>query len=417
MEIKRNLYLNKLIRRKHNGLIKVITGIRRCGKSYLLFNLFAKHLLESGIQENHIIKVAFDMRKNAELRNPDKLCDYVEQHMTDNEQYYILLDEVQMLDDFVSVLNEFLHYPNADIYVTGSNSKFLSTDIITEFRGRGDEIHVYPLSFAEYISAFKGSVGEAWKEYYTYGGLPLILSMESDEQKSEYLNRLFTEVYLKDIVERNKIRHPDELGDVVSILASSIGSLTNPQKLSATFKGVKHVAITPNTISKYIGYLEQAFMVNRAVRYDIKGKKYIDTPLKFYFEDIGLRNARLNFRQMEENHIMENIIFNELRMRDYHVDVGTVEIREKNNMGIYQKKRIEVDFVANSGSKRYYVQSAFSMPTEEKEAQEMRPFSHIPDAFKRVVVVKDDIKLKRDENGVVTMGIWDFLLNGDSLDL
>ena len=416
MEIKRDIYLDKLIARKHNGQIKVITGIRRCGKSYLLFRLFRRHLIECGVAENHIIEVAFDMRRNAALRDPDALCAYVEEKMSGEGMYYILLDEVQMLSEFESVLNEFGRYENADVYVTGSNSKFLSSDIMTEFRGRGDEIHVYPLSFAEYCSAFPGSIDEAWQEYYTYGGLPLTVSMTTDEQKAEYLIRLFNEVYLRDIVERNGIRHPEELGELINILASSIGSLTNPKKLSNTFKSVKDIKITENTLARYAAYLEQAFMIKRAQRYDIKGKRYIDTPSKFYFEDVGLRNARLNFRQIELTHIMENIIYNELRMRGYNVDVGVVEIREKQADG-YTKKQTEVDFVANLGSKRIYIQSAFAMSDEEKAAQEKRPLDKIGDSFKKIIVVGENIKLRRDEDGIVIMGIRDFLLKRDSLDL
>ncbi len=417
MEIKRDIYLDKLIARKHNGLIKVITGIRRCGKSYLLFRLFRRHLIECGVTEDHIIEVAFDMRRNAALRDPDVLCAYVEEKMSGGGMYYILLDEVQMLSEFESVLNEFARYENADVYVTGSNSKFLSSDIMTEFRGRGDEIRVYPLSFAEYCSAFPGSVDEAWQEYYTYGGLPLTVSMTTDEQKAEYLTRLFNEVYLRDIVERNGIRHPEELGELINILASSIGSLTNPKKLSNTFKSVKGIKITENTLARYATYLEQAFMIKRAQRYDIKGKRYIDTPSKFYFEDVGLRNARLNFRQIELTHIMENIIYNELRMRGYNVDVGVVEIRDKQADGSYTKKQTEVDFVANLGSKRIYIQSAFAMSDDKKTAQEKRPLDKIGDSFKKIIVVGENIKLCRDEDGIVIMGIRDFLLKRDSLEL
>ena len=417
MEIKRDIYLDKLIARKHNGLIKVITGIRRCGKSYLLFRLFRRHLIECGVAEDHIIEVAFDMRRNAALRDPDVLCAYVEEKMSGDGMYYILLDEVQMLNEFESVLNEFARYENADVYVTGSNSKFLSSDIMTEFRGRGDEIHVYPLSFAEYCSAFPGSVDEAWQEYYTYGGLPLTISMTTDEQKAEYLTRLFNEVYLRDIVERNGIRHPEELGELINILASSIGSLTNPKKLSNTFKSVKGIKITENTLARYATYLEQAFMIKRAQRYDIKGKRYIDTPSKFYFEDVGLRNARLNFRQIELTHIMENIIYNELRIRGYNVDVGVVEIREKQAGSGYTKKQTEVDFVANLGSKRIYIQSAFAMSDDEKTTQEKRPLDKIGDSFKKIIVVGENIKLRRDEDGIVIMGIRDFLLKRDSLEL
>ena len=415
MEIKRDLYLNKLINRKHNGLIKVITGIRRCGKSYLLFNLFNSHLISSGVPEDHIIKIAFDMRKTAELRDPDRLCEYVESKMTDSGMYYLLLDEVQMLREFESVLNEFLHYDNADIYVTGSNSKFLSSDIMTEFRGRGDEIHVFPLSFAEFYSVYDGSPSKAWEEYFTYGGLPLLTSMKTDEQKSEYLIRLFNEVYLKDISERITIRHPSELSELINVLASATGSLTNPTKLANTFKSAKNVKITPLTLSRYMEHLEQAFLINKAMRYDIKGRKYINTPCKYYFEDVGLRNARLNFRQLEENHIMENIIYNELRVRGFNVDVGVVEVRGRADSH-FTRKQFEVDFVANLGSKRYYIQSAFSMHAEEKVEQEIQSLKRIDDSFKKIIIVKDDIKVRRDDNGFVTMGIFDFLLNENSLE-
>lgn len=416
MEIKRDLYLNKLIHRKHNHLIKVITGIRRCGKSYLLFHLFYNYLVSSGVAEDHIIKVAFDMRKNAELQDPDKLCGYVESKMTDDGMYYILLDEVQMLREFESVLNEFLHYDNADVYVTGSNSKFLSSDIMTEFRGRGDEVHVFPLSFAEFYSVYDGSMFKAWEEYYTYGGLPLVASMNTDEQKSEYLSRLFNEVYMKDISERISIRHPSELSELINVLASVTGSLTNPTKLSNTFKSVKSVKISPLTLSKYMEYLEQAFLIHRAMRYDIKGRKYINTPSKYYFEDVGLRNARLNFRQLEENHIMENVIYNELRSRGFNVDVGVVEVRGRADTN-FIRKQFEVDFVANLGSRRYYIQSAFSMSSEEKMEQELQSLKRIDDSFKKIIVIRDDIKVRRDDNGFVTMGIFEFLLNENSLEL
>ena len=415
MEIKRDLYLYKLINRKHNGLIKVITGIRRCGKSYLLFNLFYNHLIESGVPEDHIIKVAFDMRKTADLRDPDKHSEYVGSKMIDSSMYYILLDEVQMLGEFESVLNEFLHYDNADVYVTGSNSKFLSSDIMTEFRGRGDEIHVYPLSFAEFYSVYDGSVYKAWQDYFTFGGLPLVASMKTDEQKSEYLIRLFNEVYIRDIAERTNIRHPSELSELIDVLASATGSLTNPTKLANTFKSVKNVKITPLTLSHYMEYLEHAFLIDKAMRYDIKGRKYINTPSKYYFEDVGLRNARLNFRQIEENHIMENIIYNELRIRGFNVDVGVVEVRRRADSH-FTRKQFEVDFVANLGSKRYYIQSAFAMSGEEKTEQEIQSLKRIDDSFKKIIIVKDDIKVRRDNNGFVTMGVFDFLLNENSLE-
>jgi len=417
MEIKRDLYLDRIKVRCHNGLIKVITGIRRCGKSYLLNNIFYNFLINNGIQEDHIIQIAFDIRSSREWRDPEKLCEYINSRMTDRKMYYLLLDEVQMLDDFSSVLNEYLRRPNADIYVTGSNSRFLSTDVLTELRGRGDEIHIYPLSFSEYASAFEGNINDQWQEYITYGGLPLTVNMETDEQKSSYLSHLFIETYLKDILERNRIKNDDELSELINILASDIGSLTNPYKLSNTFKSVKKINISPVTLSKYVKYLEEAFIINEAKRYDVKGKKYIDTPFKYYFEDIGLRNARLDFRQVEENHIMENIIYNELRLRGYKVDVGVVSAKEKTQDADYVKKQFEVDFVANQGNKRYYVQSAYQLNNDEKTEQEKRSFKKIEDSFKKIIVIKDNIKLRRDENGFVTIGIWDFLLNPNSLDL
>ena len=417
MEIKRDLYLDRLIRREKNGLIKVVTGVRRCGKSYLLFNLFHDYLIEKGVAEDHIIEVALDDRSNKELRDPDQMLAYLKNRIKDKETYYIILDEVQLLSEFEDVLNSLLHIRNADVYVTGSNSKFLSSDIITEFRGRGDEIRMYPLSFREFCSAYPGSEEDAWEDYYTYGGLPLILTRETDEEKAEYLINLFQKVYLSDIIDRHKIRNREELDELVDILASAVGSLTNPLKLSKTFKSVKNKTISDKTLKKYIDYLTDAFLVSKAVRYDIKGRKYIGSPTKFYFEDVGLRNARLNFRQTEENHIMENIIYNELRIRGYRVDVGLVEIFGKNSENKTEKKHLEVDFVATKGSEKYYIQSAFAMPTDEKRKQEERPLNAIGDSFKKIIVVKDNIKPRRDEMGIVTMGIRRFLLNKNSLEL
>lgn len=417
MEIKRDLYLNRLIRRENNGLIKVVTGVRRCGKSYLLFNLFHNYLIEKGVAEDHIIEVALDDRSNKELRDPDQMLAYLKDRIKDKETYYIILDEVQLLSEFEDVLNSLLHIRNADVYVTGSNSKFLSSDVITEFRGRGDEIRMYPLSFREFSSAYPGSEEDAWEDYYTYGGLPLILTRETDEEKAEYLINLFQKVYLSDIIDRHKIRNREELDELVDILASAVGSLTNPLKLSKTFKSVKNKTISDKTLKKYIDYLTDAFLVSKAVRYDIKGRKYIGSPTKFYFEDVGLRNARLNFRQTEENHIMENIIYNELRIRGYRVDVGLVEVFSKNSENKTEKKHLEVDFVATKGSEKYYIQSAFAMPTDEKRKQEERPLNAIGDSFKKIIVVKDNIKPRRDEMGIVTMGIRRFLLNKNSLEL
>lgn len=417
MEIKRDLYLNKLIRKKNNGLIKIVTGVRRCGKSYLLFNLFYNHLVEEGVGEEHIIEVALDDRSNKELRNPDNMLKFVKERIVDKETYYIILDEVQLLDEFEDVLNSFLHIRNADIYVTGSNSKFLSSDLITEFRGRGDEIRIYTLSFREFVSVYDGSLDEAWDEYFNYGGLPLILSMETVEDKIEYLTSLFQKVYLSDIVERNKIRNKDELDELVDILASAIGSLTNPSKLAKTFKSVKGKAISDKTLKNYIDYLIDAFLISKAKRFDIKGKRYIGSPAKYYFEDIGLRNARLNFRQIEITHIMENIIYNELRIRGYKVDVGLVEHYSTGKDGKRQKKQLEVDFVATKGSEKYYIQSAFAMNNEEKIAQEQRPLVNIPDSFKKIIIVADNIKVRRNEEGITAMGLRNFLLDESSLNI
>lgn len=417
MEIKRNRYLERLINHKHNGLIKVITGVRRCGKSYLIFELFKNHLIEQGIRHSHIIEIALDDRKYKELRNPDVCYKYVTDLITDADMYYILLDEVQLMDEFEDVLNGFLHMKNADVYVTGSNSKFLSSDIITEFRGRGDEIHVYPLCFSEFYSVYVGNWEDAWREYYTFGGLPMVVLLQSADEKTRYLVNLFKETYIKDIVERNRIRNDSELEELINVVSSSIGSLTNPQKLSDTFKSKKSISISPPTVKQYLDYLHDSFIIDKALRYDIKGKRYINTPSKYYFIDVGLRNARLGFRQQEENHIMENIIFNELKVRGFLVDVGVVNMLERKNDGVYTEKQVEVDFVANQGNKRYYIQSAFALNTDAKQLQEERPLLGIKDSFKKIIVVKDNIMLKRDDNGVVTMGIKDFLLNQDSLEL
>ena len=417
MEIKRDIYLNRLIRREQNGLIKVVTGVRRCGKSYLLFNLFHNYLLDKGVKDDHIIEIALDDRSNKELRDPDNMLKYIKARITDRTPYYIILDEVQLLKEFEDVLNSLLHIPNADVYVTGSNSKFLSSDVITEFRGRGDEIRIYPLSFREYSSVYGGSADEAWDDYFTYGGLPLILSRETAEEKAEYLSSLFQKVYLSDIVDRHKVRNQDELDELVNILASAVGSLTNPLKLANTFKTVKKRTISDKTLKKYMDYLMDAFLVSKAVRYDIKGRKYIGSPAKFYFEDVGLRNARLNFRQMEENHIMENIIYNELRIRGYHVDVGLIEQTGRNSENKAAKKQLEVDFVATRGSEKYYIQSAFAMTTPEKQAQEERPLNAIGDSFKKIIVVRDNIKERRNDMGIMTIGIRNFLLDENSLNL
>ena len=417
MDIKRDKYLNDLINRMHNGMIKVVTGIRRCGKSYLLFNIFKNYLLEQGVTASHIITIELDQRKNKKYRDPDTILDYIESLIEDDEQYYIMLDEVQMLQEFEEVLNSLLHIRNADIYVTGSNSKFLSKDVITEFRGRGDEIHIYPLTFKEFMEAYDGDMYRGWAEYVVYGGLPLTVTMKTEEQKISYLTNLFKETYLKDIIERHHIEKTQELEDLVNILASAIGSLTNPPKIEATFKSAIQSTISLNTIRQYIEHLEDAFIINKANRYNVKGRKYIGTPLKYYFEDVGLRNARLGFRQVEETHLMENIIYNELRSRGYTVDVGVVEKRGNDENGKEYKNQLEIDFVANLGSKRYYIQSAFSMPTEEKRIQEKASFVNVNDSFKKIIVVKDVVNVTRDEDGITTMSIYDFLLKENSLEL
>lgn len=416
MEIKRDQYLNALINRMHNGMIKVITGIRRAGKSYILFNIFQNYLLSIGVNPSQIITIEFDRYENRKYRNADFVLEYIHSCLRKGEQYYLLMDEVQLLPDFEEVLNSLLHYQNLDVYVTGSNSKFLSKDIITQFRGRGDEIHVWPLTFKEFMQVYEGDVYNGWAEYVIYGGLPLTVSMKTEEQKVQYLTNLFKETYLKDIIERYHIDKVQEMDDLLNILASSIGSLTNPPRIEATFKSLIHSNISMNTIRQYIEYLEDAFIINKAYRYNVKGRKYIGTPLKYYFEDVGLRNARLGFRQVEQTHLMENIIYNELRSRGYSVDVGVVEKREVDLNGKEKKKQLEIDFIANLGSKRYYIQSAYSMPTEEKRIQEKASLIGVKDSFKKIILVKDVVKISRDEDGIMTMNIYDFLLNKDSLD-
>lgn len=409
-EIKREVYLNKLINKKENGLIKIITGIRRCGKSYLLDPIFKNYLISTGINEDHIIKIDLDERMNKKYLNPDILDNYIRESIKDDKIYYLLLDEVQLVEDFESVLNGFLHKKNLDVYVTGSNSKFLSSDVITEFRGRGDEVRVYPLCFKELSSAYE-DIDVAWNDYKLYGGLPRILSFKTEEEKSEYLKDLFEYTYFSDIIERNRVKRVDVLDSLVSILASSIGSLTNPYKLMNTFesKGIKDFSI--NTLVSYIKYLEDSFLLKKAERYDVKGKRYIQSPFKYYFSDIGLRNSRLNFRQQEETHIMENIIYNELLYRGYNVDVGVVEIREHDD-----RKQIEIDFVCNQYNKRYYVQSAYSLPTREKTLQEERPLLSVPDNFKKIIITNDNTRKWITEEGIVVIGIKEFLLDNNSLD-
>ena len=430
MEIKRDSYLNKLINLKHNGLIKVITGIRRCGKSYLLNEIFYNHLLESGVDESHIIRFAFDsgddlsligesiidMEKRNRKANPEKFMAYVREKIIDSDMYYLLLDEVQMLDCFEAVLNGYLRKKNMDVYVTGSNAKFLSKDIITEFAGRGDEIHMYPLSFAEFMTVYQGDKYEGLNEYMLYGGIPLVVLRNGQESKIAALENLFDEIYIRDIQKRNKVRNVGELEDLLNVLSSAIGSLTNPEKLKNTFKSVKKSNITAATIKKYLDYLEDSFLLESAQRYDVKGRNYIETPKKFYFSDLGLRNARINFRQFEQTHTMENVIYNELKLRGYKVDVGVVITQEKDKNGKIARKQLEIDFVCNKGTKRYYIQSAFSLPDEEKRKQEIRPFTKLNDSFKKIVITKDIVPAFYDDNGILTMNIYDFLLDEKSLE-
>ena len=410
MEIKRDFYLNKLIGHKKNGMVKIITGVRRCGKSYLLLNIFKKHLLDSGVPEDHILSIALEGYGNKPLQSPEKLYKYVTSKIVDDKDYYILLDEIQLVPDFESVVNGFLHIDNADIYITGSNSKFLSSDIITEFRGRGDEIRVYPLSFSEFYSVYGGEFEKAWVMYCNYGGMPLCLSMKTPEDKAKYLTSLFETTYLADIINRNNLRGNSEIGELTDVLASSIGSLTNPLKLSNTFSSVKNVKLSANTIASYIEHLEDAFLIEKAIRYDIKGKKYINTPAKYYFVDLGLRNARLSFRQQEYTHIMENVIYNELRLRGYSVDVGVVETVEKEK-GTFTRNRLEVDFVVNLGNRRYYVQSAYNIPSEEKMKQEQASLLAINDAFRKIIIVNQAILSGYNEQGILILSLSDFLLS------
>ena len=416
MEIKRNRYLNTLISKKHNGLIKVITGMRRCGKSYLLFTLFKEHLLSDGIDEDHIIEIAFDAFENKKYRDPDVLYPYLKEQIKDDAMYYVLLDEVQLLGEFESILNSLIRMKNVDVYVTGSNARFLSKDVITEFRGRGDEVHMYPLSFAEFMSVYPGTKQDGWNEYMLYGGIPPVLEFTTPDQKIAFLKSLFEETYISDIVGRHNIRNKAELEELLNILSSAIGSLTNPQKLSATFQTVKKKKISNSTIKRYIDYLCDSFLIDSAIRYDVKGRKYIDTPVKYYFTDMGLRNARLNFRQIEETHSMENIIFNELKMRGFNVDVGVIMQYETNEKGSNIRKQLEIDFVCNQGSKRYYIQSAYAIPDQAKMEQEQRSLMLTGDFFKRMIITKDTPAPYYNESGVLIMNVYDFLLNETSLN-
>lgn len=416
MRINRDTYLQKLLRRRHNGMIKVVTGPRRSGKSYLLRHIFVDYLLDQGVQADHIIKIDFEDRRNAALRNPDTLIAHIDGSMTDSGMYYILLDEIQKVDEFVDVLNSYLEIENADVYVTGSNSRLLSKDVVTEFRGRGDEIEIAPLSFSEFFPTFSGSREEALTEYLTYGGMPKVATMSSDEEKANYLKSLFRTVYLSDIKERYGIRNDTELEELIKIVASGIGGITNPTKLENTFKSIKNVSLSKNTIASYLKILEDVFILRRSERFDIKGKKYIDASSKYYFLDCGLRNAHLNFRQIEATHLLENAIYNELVMRGLSVDVGVVNVVERNKDGKLQRKQLEVDFVCNKGSKRYYIQSALRLPTQEKLDQELHSFKNIDDNFQRIVITEDLVKPHRDESGILFMNIYDFLLDLDSLN-
>lgn len=430
MEIRRDYYLEKLIKRKNNGLIKVVTGIRRCGKSFLLNNLFYHHLLESGVDTDHIIRFAFDsaddlhsigesliqMSKEKRGADPEKFTAYIRTKVADDGMYYLLLDEIQMLDCFEAVLNGYLRKENMDIFVTGSNAKLLSKDIATEFAGRGDEIHMYPLSFSEFMSVYRGDKYTGLSEYMLYGGIPLVVLRDDANDKAAALENLFSEIYIRDICRRNRVRNVGELEDLLNILSSAIGSLTNPEKLKNTFKTAKKSRITSATIQKYLTFFEDSFLIESAQRYDIRGKAYIETPKKYYFSDLGLRNARINFRQFEQTHSMENVIYNELRMRGYHVDVGVVPIAEKDAQGKATRKQLEVDFVCNLGSSRYYIQSAYSLPDEAKRAQEIRPFRKIDDSFKKIIITKDVVLPYYDEYGILTLNIYDFLLDPKSIE-
>lgn len=413
MYFARKRYLDKLISHKHNHLVKVVTGIRRSGKSFLLFDIFYNHLKNEGVAEDHIIMVDLENRRNKALRNPDALMTHIDSRINDNGMHYIILDEVQLVDEFEDVLNSYVKMPNADVYVTGSNSRFLSSDVVTEFRGRGDEIRIYPLSPCEIADAMPGlEWNQLWQRYLNYGGLPLTVLAASDEDRESYLKLLFKETYLRDVKERNKILNDTELEILLDIISSSVGSLTNPSKLERTFESVGKSKLSVSTIKKYLDYLEEAFIISRACRYDVKGKRYISTPYKYYYTDIGLRNARLNFRQIEETNIMENVIYNELLMRGFSVDVGVVELREGDD-----RKQVEIDFVVNRGSQRYYIQSSYALPVEKKRFQETRPLRAVDDSFKKIIVVYDDILPRRDDYGIVTIGLRQFLTDERSLEL
>ena len=416
MEIRRDNYLKQLIERKNNGMVKVVTGIRRCGKSYLLFTLFKRYLLENGVAPDHVIEIALDGIEDEELRDPKVCYEYIRDEMEDDGIYYLLLDEVQFMPRFEEVLNSLLRIKNIDIYVTGSNSRFLSSDIVTEFRGRGDEVRIYPLSFAEFYSVYDGDYDDAWDDYMTYGGLPQIAGLQSERRKADYLKNIFVNVYLKDVIERNRIQNEEEIGILVNVLASAIGSLTNPTKIANTFASERQMQYTNKTISRHIDFLEEAFLISKAARYDIKGRKYIGANQKYYFTDPGLRNARLNFRQQEPTHLMENIVYNELLIRGYNVDVGMMDAYEKNKEGKRVRKQLEVDFVVNQGSQRYYIQVACDLSSEQKQEQEFHSLRNIPDSFKKIIIVNGSKKPWRNDEGFVIMGMKYFLLNPNSLE-
>lgn len=417
MIITRQKYLDMLVAGQGNGLVKIVTGGRRCGKSFLLFQIFHQYLLQHGVDEGHLIEVSLDDRRNRKLCDPDALLDYLDSRIkSDGKTNFIFLDEIQLVDDFIGVLLSLMHTPNTEVYVSGSNSKFLSKDVVTEFRGRGQEIRIWPLSFSEYYGAVGGERSQAWKDYYTFGGLPQILSLGTERAKRSYLRDIYEVTYIKDIVERNKIKVPEGLRELVRILASGIGSSTNPTRICNTFQSVSQLQITDKTINEYISDIQDAFLIEEALRYDVKGRKYIGTETKYYFCDLGLRNIVLNLRQQEETHIMENVIYNELRMRGYLVDVGLVECWTTNENGKRKRSKLEVDFVVNNGPERVYIQSAFNMPTKDQEKQERRSLINIADNFRKVIVVKDDIKRKIDDDGVVTIGLFDFLLDEQSIE-
>ena len=417
MRIERKIYLDKVVESRHNGMIKIITGVRRSGKSFLLFDLFADWLEAEGVSSDHIIKIDLENRRNKSLRNPDNLLEFIDSKMIDKEMYYILIDEIQLVDEFEDVLNSYLKIKNADVYVTGSNARFLSKDVITTFRGRGEEIKVYPLNFREFMSATDKSTELAFEEFMTYGGLPQVLEYKSEERKAEYLKALFAETYITDIKERYNVKHDEELEILLDIISSNIGCLTNPSKLANTFQSEKKVKLSDKTIKNYLDYICDSFIVEKSQRYDIKGKKYIDTPYKYYFVDLGLRNARLNFRQLEKTHMMENIIYNELRVRGFNVDVGIVPLVIRDENGSQKRVSYEVDFVANKGNQRYYIQSSYRLDSDEKVAQEQNSLRNVDDSFKKIVIVGNPILVERDNNGITTMSVYDFLLKENSLEL